>query len=141
MASKAHDFIVALVARKVVTLGFEVVCLEGAYCCMASGPSRVPPRIIRHRPDVVGENPAGAFCVGEAKTPGDLGTRRTREELKDYAQVLALSPSSALVIGYPAESHTAVLALLAAVGLAPGRAVHLLRVPSVLLPTMVDEDE
>jgi len=141
MASRAHDFIVALVARKVLTLGFQIVYLEGSYCRLVSDSARIPPRIIRHRPDVIGIDSCGADCIGEAKTTGDLGSQRTREELEDYSRLLALSASNALVVGYPTESHSAVLALLASVGLAPGPTVHLLRVPSALLPTTIEEDE
>lgn len=81
MASKAHQFIADLIARRMNLEGYEVVGFEGASEVEAIK-LKLPPKILRHRPDLIGIKPSGV-AIGEAKTADDL-TVRTLEQLQDF---------------------------------------------------------
>jgi hypothetical protein len=141
MASSDHDFIVTLVARKISSLGFEIIFIEGQYCSPMRVRRMVPPRVVRHRPDVVGANLDGSYCIGEAKTKDDIRTARSREQLEDYATFLADYPLSMLVVGCPHEASWEMTSLMLACGLHKDGRVHLLFVPGPLLPSRIAEDD
>lgn len=141
MASSDHDFIVALVARKIKSLGFEIIFMEGQYCSPMQVRRRVPPRVVRHRPDVVGAKLDGGYCIGEAKTNDDIHTPRSHEQLEDYATFLRDSPRSMLVVGCPHEASWEMTSLMLSCGLHADARVHLLFVPEPLLPSRIAEDD
>jgi hypothetical protein len=101
----------------------------------------VPPRIARHRPDVVGAKLDGSYCIGEAKTKEDLRAPRSREQLEDYAAFLAEFSQSLLVLGCPVDASLDMTSLMLNCGLQSGPRVRLVLVPGPLLPSMSGEDD
>lgn len=81
MASKAHQFISDLLARRMCMDGYEVVSFEG-YSETENDFRTLPPKIKRHRPDLIGIK-KDTLVIGEAKTAGDI-CLRTREQIEDY---------------------------------------------------------
>lgn len=81
MASKAHQFIADLLATKMYSEGYEVVSFEGDNST-EEVKLKLPPKILRHRPDLVGVK-KGGLAIGEAKTANDLSLR-TKEQLEDF---------------------------------------------------------
>lgn len=89
MASKAHQVIAALVARKMREEGYEVVMFEGKEVYVSDIKLKMPPKIKKHRPDLVGYNLFSKdICIGEAKTSHDLSTLRTRNQIKDFSGIV-----------------------------------------------------
>jgi len=103
-ASKAHDLIVAVVARKIVDSGYELVGIESSLDWLFGEGFRVPPTIVHHRPDVLGERRRAPFlAIRDAKTVSDLASARTAQQLADYTG-LRVGEHNALclvVIGVP----------------------------------------
>ena len=83
-ASKAHDLIVALITKKLIDSGYEIVAIESSLDWLFGDGFRLPPAVVLHRPDVLGIRDRQPFlAIGDAKTVHDLGTRRTAEQLRD----------------------------------------------------------
>ena len=55
MASEQHNFIVSAIARKIRQYGFRIIYLDGKYQDVDTKKFDIPPQIINHRPDVIGE--------------------------------------------------------------------------------------
>lgn len=81
MASRAHQFIVDLLAQRISSEGYEIVSFDGL-SETENGLRILPPTIKRHRPDLIGLK-KGYLVIGEAKTAGDIGVR-TQEQIEDY---------------------------------------------------------
>jgi hypothetical protein len=81
MASEAHQFIAEVIANKMYAEGYEVISFEG-HNQTETVKLRLPPKILRHRPDLIGIKKQ-SIAIGEAKTASDLG-KRTREQLQDF---------------------------------------------------------
>lgn len=85
MASIRHQFIMDCIIRKMRLNGFEPICVDGKSTLVST--LRIPPKIIRHRPDIMGVNKQNKICVGEAKTESDVASSRTKEQIVDYNEV------------------------------------------------------
>lgn len=133
MASKKHDFIVATISRKAKDLGFNIVYLDGRYCDITITRLSIPPKILIHRPDLIGENKNGNFCIGEAKTINDLKSTRTKQQLIDFYEFVNLYPDNFLIIGIPLIAENALDQLLKSLRLSNNQVV-IIRVPEELLP-------
>lgn len=105
MASKKHDFIVASISRKIRDLGFNITYIEGEYVNISIIKHPIPPKIINHRPDIVGENSTGNYCIGEAKTKNDLKSERTKQQFVDFLDVVNLYDGNFLIIGIPLSAE------------------------------------
>ena len=81
MSSKVHQFIADLIVRRMNLEGYEVVSFEGTSEAEQIK-LKLPPKIRRHRPDLIGIKPK-SLAIGEAKTANDL-TIRTKEQLQDF---------------------------------------------------------
>ena len=81
MASRAHQFIVDLLAQRISSEDYEIVSFDGL-SETENGLRILPPTIKRHRPDLIGLK-KGHLIIGEAKTAGDIGVR-THEQIEDY---------------------------------------------------------
>ncbi len=101
MASQKHDFMVAAIARKIRSLGFSVTYVDGDYVNISQHKHPIPPRIINHRPDIIGQNDFGNFCIGEAKTLNDLRSSRTKQQLVDFSEIVNLYDGNYLILGIP----------------------------------------
>jgi hypothetical protein len=131
MASKAHQFIVDLLARRMSMDGYEVVSFDG-HSETENTFSHLPPTIKRHRPDIVGIK-KDILAIGEAKTAGDLGDR-THEQIEDYVTCSKELTGRELKIylGVPNSIESKTKAIVNAVN--GGDVVILLTVPDRLLP-------
>lgn len=65
-------------------------------------PGNFPPNIEGYVPDMfLRTSTSQQLIIGEAKSPGDLETRHSREQLAAYLRYLALHPNSVFVIAVP----------------------------------------
>lgn len=99
MASEKHQFIMDCIIRKMRYLGYEPVCVDGKSTLVSS--LKIPPKIIRHRPDIIGVNIQNRLCIGEAKTENDVLSKRTHEQIIDYQAVGACT-----ILACPQTSFT-----------------------------------
>jgi hypothetical protein len=138
VSSRAHDFIVAALARKARELGFAPVALDGRQQLAVGHRLAIPKAVLRHRPDLVAVRADGRFCIGEAKLPADLRTQRTKEQFSDFVRAAEACIGSTLLVGVPLSAKTSCEEALAAAGAVAGSPVETLLVPDALLP---NEDE
>ncbi len=125
--------IVALITRKLIDSGYEIVAIESSLDWLFGDGFRLPPAIVLHRPDVLGirdEQPC--LAIGDAKTVQDLGTRRTSQQLRDYAGVAVEQEASFVIIGVPQSGADKLRRLIARLKIPAGR-ISILTVPDVLL--------
>ncbi len=129
MASKAHQFIAELVARKMILDGYEVISFEG----YSENEQKIslPPKIKRHRPDLIGMK-SGSLAIGEAKTADDFGTR-THEQLEDFisAQKDVITDLK-IYLGFPISAENRIQGLVG--GVSQDGNILLLPIPDRLLP-------
>ncbi len=104
MASIQHDFIVAALVRKIRQDAFYVTYLDGKSTDVGAQSFKIPPKIANHRPDVLGENEHGFFCIGEAKTHGDIVCDRTKNQLRDFYDLVKDNNKNKFYIGVPLKS-------------------------------------
>jgi hypothetical protein len=126
-----HKFLVQLLIPRVVSLGYRIVASDQSYYTLGERKIPSPPAIARHRPDVLAlkaETPI--FCIGEAKTVGDLRSRHTRQQLVDFTSVV----DSHVIVAIPASGFHILQGVLSEEGLALGPFLECLSVPEALLP-------
>lgn len=115
MPSKMHQMLVDLIGRKMHEKGYIPVAFDGRNYVAHGEQVHIPPRIGRHRPDVIGINiKTKVLCIGEAKTASDLSSERTREQLSDYANIMGITSRQRfeLIIGIPKSAESALLTLM-----------------------------
>lgn len=72
-----------------------------------------PQRINGHLPDVAAQDvPQSFIVIGEAKTPLDLESSRTRQQLRMFLDYLALFEKSFFYLGVPLRSKPRARAIL-----------------------------
>ncbi len=131
MPGSVHKFLVQLLIPRVVSLGYRVVASDQSYYTLGKTNIPSPPAVARHRPDILGlRNTPPIFCIGEAKTVGDLRTRHTRQQLVDFVSVI----DSHVIIAIPAGGLSILRTVLEEEGLVFGPHLECLPVPEVLLP-------
>lgn len=133
MASKAHQKIIGIIVRKMRQKEYEIVSFDGQEKVILDINLHIPPKIIRHRPDIIGINLANnKLCIGEAKTRSDLATRRTQEQFLDFSDALSKVDTSAeLIIGIPKSAESDLVQLL--------QKLNLLKKPNVSYVWIPDE--
>lgn len=134
MASEKHDFIVSAIVRKIRQDGFRVVYLDGKFQDIDTEKFDIPPKIINHRPDVIGEKEGIFFGIGEAKTKNDLLTERTKNQIIDFLTVVRLNSGNKLVIGIPLNAKEDLEKLLLELGLVNQKQIEIIYIPEELLP-------
>jgi len=134
MASEKHDFIVSLIVRKMRQDGFEVIYLDGKYQNISTEKFDIPPRIINHKPDVIGEKDSIFFCIGEAKTKNDLLTERTKNQIIDFLTIIRLNSENKLVIGIPLSAKKKLEKLLIELRVINQKQIEIIYIPEDLLP-------
>lgn len=134
MASEKHDFIVSAIVRKIRQDGFRVIYLDGKYQDIDTEAFDVPPKIINHKPDVIGGKESTFFCIGEAKTKNDLLTKRTKNQIIDFLAFARLNPGSKLVVGIPFNAKEDLEKLLRELGVVNQKQIEIIYVPEELLP-------
>jgi hypothetical protein len=131
--ARAHDVLVSFVASKIQRLGFEIKYMEGRSEDVTMSKPDLPPRLISHRPDVFGTLSTGAICIGEAKTAGDLKSKRTITQFVDFTFIVRENPHNRLIIGIPAGAKGLVVNLLMSAGITIDQQVDILEVPEQFL--------
>ena len=136
-ASQTHDLIVALITRRFVDLGYKIAAIESSFDWLFGAGFQLPPAIVRHRPDVLGVRPKPPLiAIGDAKTPSDLSTRRTAEQLHDYASARTTCEDDDrcyVVIGVPKSCARRLKHIIGRIH-PPARNVEILEIPDNLLP-------
>ncbi|MFZ7121559.1 MAG: hypothetical protein ACOWWH_11505 [Eubacteriaceae bacterium] len=134
MASKKHDFIVSAIARKMRKDGFKVIYLDGRYQDLDENKFNIPPKIINHRPDIIGEKENIFFCIGEAKTKNDIFTERTKNQIIDFLTLVKLNSGNKLVMGIPLNARKDLKKLLIDLKLINQKQIEIVYIPEELLP-------
>lgn len=134
MSSRAHDFIVAALARKARQLGFAPIAVDGRKNDITATPVTLPPAVLRHRPDLLGVRADGAFCIAEAKTASDIHSPRTHEQLHDFALAVAQGTGNALLLGVPLSVKAAWRREMVRASMPAGTKVETVYIPDALLP-------
>ena len=135
MASKTHQFILGLVIKQIIKLGYEIKFIDGKI----PGPKKteeidlIPPRIINHRHDVFGINSFGRVCIGEAKTDNDICKDRTKTQFIDFANLSLNGQLCQVVIGVPESAKIRFRELLKQMGLNFSENIHVLYIPNELI--------
>lgn len=120
MPSKMHQMLVDLIGRKMYEKGYIPVAFDGRNYVVHGEEVHIPPRINRHRPDVIGINiETKVLCIGEAKTASDLSSERTREQLSDYANIIGFTSRQKfeLIIGIPKNAENVLMRLMSSLAL------------------------
>ena len=134
MASEKHDFIVSLIVRKMRKDGFKVIYLDGKYQDIDTKKFDIPPKIINHKPDVIGEKDSIFFCIGEAKTKNDLLAERTKNQIIDFLTIIRLNSGNKLVIGIPLSAKKILEKLLIKLQVINQKQIEIIYIPEDLLP-------
>ncbi|GAF98987.1 unnamed protein product [marine sediment metagenome] len=134
MASEQHNFIVSAIARKIRQYGFRIIYLDGKYQDVDTKKFYIPPQIINHRPDVIGEKEGIFFCIGEAKTKNDLFNERTKNQIIDFFAIVRLNYRNRLIVGIPLNAKKDLENLLLELGLEHKRQIKVIYIPEELLP-------
>lgn len=134
MASEQHNFIVSAIGRKMRSIGFEIIYLDGKYQDIGTNKFDIPPKIINHKPDIVGEKGGMFFCIGEAKTENDINSNRTKNQIIDFLELVRQSPGNKLILGVPLNAKGDLEKLLIKLGLANQEQLDFVYIPETLLP-------
>ena len=134
MASEKHDFIVSAIVRKMRLDGFKVIYLDGKYQDIGTKKFDIPPKIINHKPDVIGEKDSIFFCIGEAKTKNDLLSKRTKNQIVDFFTIIKLNSGNKLVIGIPLSAKKILEKLLIKLQVINQKQIEIIYIPEDLLP-------
>lgn len=134
MPSEKHNFIVAAIARKVRQDNFIIIYLDGKYQDINTKKFDIPPKIINHKPDIIGVKESIFFCIGEAKTVSDIFSERTKNQITDFSTIVRLNSGNRLIIGIPSNAKENLKRLLSQLGLANHKQIEVLHIPEELLP-------
>jgi hypothetical protein len=133
MASRQHQFIIGLINRKICEYGFTVVFIDGHVSGAFDKKYELPPKILRHRPDVIGINDKGHVCIGEAKTKDDIVNNRTKEELLDFSNYEFNGNRCLFIIGVPKSSQEILENVLRRLELYNNGNIEVLSVPDEII--------
>ena len=136
MPTKAHQMIIGLIGRKMKKKGYDIVAFDGKEYLFGGKVLEFPPVIKRHRPDLLGYNfKTKRVCIGEAKTGNDLFSKRTIEQLIDYASVKQKSTSKYIevIIGILKSSEQNLLKLLKKLSLDKNENISFIWLPDELI--------
>lgn len=101
MATRTHQLILGLIVQAMRNDGVEIHNIDGAYPGMFGEKMPLPPRIINHRPDILGVKNNGQVCIGEAKTKNDIHAERTETQIRDYISININGMPCAVYLGVP----------------------------------------
>jgi hypothetical protein len=134
MASKAHNFILSSIVRKMRHHGFKLIYLEGAYQDVGTEKYEIPPKILNHRPDAIGERKNKSFCICEAKTQNDLSSLRTKNQIRDFLKIVAMNKDNKLIVGVPLNAKDKCQKLFRKLNLTDHKQVEIIYIPEELFP-------
>lgn len=136
MPSKLHQMLVDLIGRKMHDKGFTPVAYDGKNYLIHGENVPIPPKIGRHRPDIIGINiRTKVLCIGEAKTSSDLSSERTRQQFSDYANIIGYTSGQKfeLIIGIPLRAESTLLKLMSDLSLNGIKNVSYILLPEELV--------
>lgn len=133
MASKQHQFIMGLINRKICEYKYKIIFIDGHVSGAFEDKYKLPPTIIRHRPDIVGINDEGCICIGEAKTKNDIVTKRTKEELYDFSNYEINGKKCLLIIGIPKSSQNELINVLLELRIDKYSNIEILTIPDEII--------
>ncbi len=133
MAGKRHQFILGLVIKKIRDDGFTIVSIDGNCAGAFGNKTELPPKILRHRPDVIAINDDGQICIGEAKTENDIDNIRTSEEIHDYVKTELNGKPCFVVIGIPRSSISDLIKVFLKIGISEFNNIFILQVPNEII--------
>jgi hypothetical protein len=131
--SAKHDVIVSFIAGKMQKNGFTIKNMEGNHTSVTITKPDLPPALSTHRPDVFGISDQ-AICIGEAKTPSDLKTARTRTQLLEFVKFVRSNPQHLLIIGIPQGAKKQLIDLLYSLGITVDNQIDIMEIPLQFLP-------
>lgn len=137
MASKAHQLIAGLVVRKIRQEGYQIISFDGNEAIISDISLKAPPIIKKHRPDILGIRLLDKkICIGEAKTSNDLYSKRTKEQIQDYSNLILDNTKGVceLIIGIPKSCENKLEILLKNLGIHGNLNVSYVWMPDELLP-------
>jgi len=134
MPSEKHNFILSAMSRKIRQDGFRIVYLDGKYQDIDEKKFDIPPKIINHKPDIIGVKESILFCIGEAKTRSDIFSERTKNQIADFFTIVRLNSGNRLIIGIPLDAKEDLMRLLFKLGLSNHKQIEIFYVPGELLP-------
>ena len=130
MASEHHDFIIEIIKLKMKQKGCTIVASEGKYKNRELIKIKIPPQILRHRPDVIGYNRSkNAVFIGEAKYFGDLASKRSKQQIEDFGNLAVKKENIYFVLGFPLSEEDKVRVILKKKDLDQCKKIILLKVP------------
>ena len=138
MPSKIHKMLVDLIGRKMHESGYIPVAFDGKHYIIQGEKVHIPPKIGRHRPDVIGiDIDTKVICIGEAKSGNDLFSKRTKEQLLDYSNIFGFTSKQKfeLIIGIPQKAESDLLRLLSNLSLKALPNVSYILLPEELVET------
>lgn len=115
--------------------GYTIVSFDGNENLISTISLNAPPVLKRHKPDLIGVDLKNRkICIGEAKTHHDLHSKRTREQLEDFSDILINdSDKCEFIIGILKESENLLKKLLLELRLLNKPNVSYVWIPEVLL--------
>ena len=138
MPSKMHRMLVDLISRKMHDKGYIPVAFDGKYYIAHNEKVVIPPKIGKHRPDVIGINiETKVLCIGEAKTASDLSSERTKRQFSEYANIIGFTSKQKfeLIIGIPMRAESSLLTLMSSLSLRSHKNISYILLPEELVET------
>jgi len=129
-----------MISGKLQKNNFRIIYFDGNYTDITLLKKELPPKIVNHRPDVVGEKENGVFCIGEAKTKNDLNSLRTKNQLLDFLSFVSINTGNRLIIGIPISAETILNRILIGLNIKDHSQLEIILVPDILLPKQEDEE-
>ncbi len=130
MTSEGHDLIVEMIKLKMKAEGYIIVASEGKYRNREIIKTKIPPAILRHRPDVIGYNRLKRFVlIGEAKYFGDIKSKRTQQQIEDFGNLARERKDVYVIFGFPLSEEKEFLLVLKEKKLKKNKKIMLLKVP------------
>jgi len=133
VAGKKHQFILGLIIKKIREDGFTIISIDGSCSGSFGDKTSLPPKIIRHRPDVIAIKENGLICIGEAKTDNDINSIRTYEQLIDYTNTEINGKRCHVILGVPKSSMGVLKKYLYKNGLIENDKLFVLYVPDEII--------
>jgi len=140
LASKEHNLIVSIICGQLQRSDFNIIYLDGNYTDFSMEGKTIPPKIIKHRPDIIAENNEGSFCIGEAKTQSDLFSERTKTQFIDFLSFVCINKKNRFIIGIPKGSILILNKLLSNLEIINHPQICIIQVPNFLLKSENEEE-
>jgi hypothetical protein len=126
-----HKFLVRELVVAAQRWGYEVLAADAKYYLLDGATIHLPPKLLRHQPDIVAARKAPPhLLIGEAKTGPDLKSKRSKEQLADFASI----PGALVAITYPERSESILRGVIEDLGIQPGDMFRCIPVPEELFP-------